>query len=882
MKLAYFSPLAPQRSGISDYSEELLPYLAPAAEITLFVDGFQPSSASLNSTFEVCDYRRQSQRLDDLDRFDAVLYHMGNDYRYHTGIREAMQQHSGIVVFHDFALQDFFLGLARSRGDLRIYLDEVGACHGEAARQAAAESLSRGAAPSFVARPIDFPLNCRLARAAEGIIVHSNWSRTRFAQIALEVPVRCVRHHVTPRAGADAGRRLRADGPVRIASFGLINPDKGIERALRALAKLRHDHDFRYTLVGEPNSYYDVRALVRRYGLEDRVDVTGHVTLDDFERRIGETDIALNLRERTVGETSGSLCRLLAAGVTAIVSDEGWFGELPDDAVVKVDASDQSDELLRAFLERLIKDRDLREQIGANARAYMSAKHDIERSADGYLSFIREIVAARPRRRLLSGLSAELSALGVSFERDQEFIREVAVEVAALAPAEMFPDKSALRSKGEKTNGNDPNGRGRSSPEPLATPQNSSASESAGRLPKIEGVDYKRAAREYPAKLDAELRHYLLTKPFYNLANKPPSHAGEGMDAETFRHFCDFANMAVALALPAGSRILDVGCSTGWLSEYFARLGYVVKGIDISPDFIQMSRERIAGVPFDVDHETSLRCEFEVHDIEASPLAEKFDAVICYDSLHHFEDEHAVMRHLATMMDIGGSLFILEGERPTSGSVSEAELRDVMEEFHTLESPFDYRYLRQLLDEHGFAVVGDYLSVNGLFEREMIEDNRLPLRTVPTNYHYLACKKVSADAPAASVPNSRNPGLLRARLTLTEEPVARLSPGEALELELEIENIGDTLWLAGREPRAGVVMPAMRISDDTGTLVSEIHGQPVLPHAVAPGETVRLKIAYEVPQRAGSYTFKLDLVDQHVSWFAERGSQPLIINFEVV
>src|SRR5256885_12625079 len=109
------------------------------------------------------------------------------------------------------------------------------------------------------------------------------------------------------------------------------------------------------------------------------------------------------------------------------------------------------------------------------------------------------------------------------------------------------------------------------------------------------------------------------------------------MDAETFRHFCDFANIAVALGLPAGRRILDVGCGSGWLSEYFARLGYVVKGIDISPDLIAMSGERVARVPYGADHETSLRCTFAVHDVEMSALNEKFDAVICYDSLHHFE-----------------------------------------------------------------------------------------------------------------------------------------------------------------------------------------------------------------------------------------------------
>jgi len=39
------------------------------------------------------------------------------------------------------------------------------------------------------------------------------------------------------------------------------------------------------------------------------------------------------------------------------------------------------------------------------------------------------------------------------------------------------------------------------------------------------------------------------------------------------------------------------------------------------------------------------------------------------------------------------------------------------------------------------AVVGDYLSVNGLFERELLEGNLLPLKKVATNYHYLFCKK---------------------------------------------------------------------------------------------------------------------------------------------
>src|SRR5437660_2389809 len=238
MKLAYFSPLAPQRSGISDYSEELLPHLAEGAEITLFVDGFEPSSRELTSRFEVCDYKKQSSVLSRLKDFDAILYHMGNDHRYHSGIFEAMKQLSGVVVFHDFALQEFFLGLARDHDDLPAYLDEVAACHGELVRRETEAALAAGAQPPVLAHPTDFPLNCRVARAAEGIIVHSERSRERFSRIAPGVPVAHIQMAVMPpipwpnraRAAKNPDERR-----IEVASFGLIIPGKGIERILHAL-----------------------------------------------------------------------------------------------------------------------------------------------------------------------------------------------------------------------------------------------------------------------------------------------------------------------------------------------------------------------------------------------------------------------------------------------------------------------------------------------------------------------------------------------------------------------------------------------------------------------------------------------------------------------
>ncbi len=866
MNLAYFSPLNPQPSGISDYSEELLPYLVQQADITLFVDGFIPENPDIRAQFTWHDYGRDPSVLQTLDEYDAVVYHMGNDHRYHAGVLEVARRHPGIIVFHDFALQDFFLGLAQERGRVEIYLEEVAACHGLDMTREAAGTLQRGGTPSLLARPLEFPLNCRLAQNANGIIAHSEWARSRFETLAPGVPVAHINMPIkSPQMSHAANERDgAAGGAVQIANFGLITPGKGIEQVLRALSSLKSDHDFHYTLVGEPNSFFDVRALVRKFEMEDRVTITGHVRLDEFEQHIAATDIALNLRERTVGETSASLCRIMAAGIPAIVFDVGAFSELPNKAVVKIDHDEYAGALLEAYLRRLIEDPNLRQRIGNNARAHILTEHNIERGAASYLAFIREVMALRPRKQFLRDVADEISLLGIH-AGDEALLRGVAREVAVLVPRAEFGSASKVSGNGHP-----------------AVTKSGSDSNALGRLPKIEGIDYKRAALEYPNLLDAERSYYLRTKPFYNLANKPEKHFGDGMDAETHRHFSDFANMAVVLALPAGVKILDVGCGSGWLSEYFARLGYEVTGIDISEDLIRMARERVERVPYNVDHETALRCRFLVQDVELAPLAEKFDAVICYDSLHHFEDERKVFRHLAEMLDVGGLLFILEGHKPTAGSATEDELKDVMRRYGTLESPFSTDYLRALISANGCAVVGDYVSVNGLFEREMLEDDRLPLRTLATDYHYLSCIKVAADAPAASVPDSRAPGVLRADFNFVEQPPRSVEAGSKMNLAITIRNAGDTLWLTGQTLRAGVVMPGVKVVDERGEIISEVHGYPMLPRAVAPGQTIAIDVPCPVPSVPGAYTLKLDLVDQHVCWFEERGSQPLLFSFEVI
>ena len=410
-------------------------------------------------------------------------------------------------------------------------------------------------------------------------------------------------------------------------------------------------------------------------------------------------------------------------------------------------------------------------------------------------------------------------------------------------------------------------------------PEGDGAEDSSPRFRKVDGIDYKRGAIDYPDKLARSDRHHLLTKPFYNLAHRhSEKYEGEGPDADTHRHFCDFANMAVALGLPPGARILDVGCGSGWLCEYFARFGYDVTGIDISPTLIELARERLQRVPYCVDADTNLRYQFFVHDIEIAALPESFAAVICYDALHHFEDEHAVFVNLNAMLDYGGLLFVMEGERPPAGSATEEELRGVMRHYQTLESPFSRDYLMALLRQHGFAIVGDYVGMVGLFDRGELDAAMQAARESPFNY--LLCKKVSDTGPA-TMPDSRAPNQLRASVSLQTELPASFAPGSPISFQVEVSNTGDTLWLVSRSAPKGTVRLGITILDEAGDTVAESHGVPSLPRAMAPGERVTLTINHPAPIQAGSYTLKIDLLDQDICWFEERGSQPLVLTFRV-
>lgn len=85
----------------------------------------------------------------------------------------------------------------------------------------------------------------------------------------------------------------------------------------------------------------------------------------------------------------------------------------------------------------------------------------------------------------------------------------------------------------------------------------------------------------------------------------------------------------------SGRRVLDAGCGTGAAAVELARRGAEVVAIDLSPNLVQVARDRAA--------ESALRgrIEFRAGDM-LDPALGEFDHVLAMDSLIHYESPDAV------------------------------------------------------------------------------------------------------------------------------------------------------------------------------------------------------------------------------------------------
>jgi glycosyltransferase involved in cell wall biosynthesis len=386
MRVAYYSPLPPSRSGIADYSALLLPELEKHVDVVVARPG---------------RFRRDPAA-------DIRLYHVGNDAEAHGWIVEALRRRPGVVVLHDFVLHHLVVGLTFARGDAAGYLAAMEREAGLVGRLLGYAVLDNKLPPLWETRPEDFPLAGEVLDHAEGLIVHSHHVQRRAADAGYRGPIVRIPHPAwpTPPLGRPA-----LDGDPLYGCFGHLNETKRIEELVAAFARLRERRPgARLLLVGS------LAVRLERLELPDGVIRKDYVPEDDLWSLMAACDAIVSLRSPTMGETSGSAIRALSLGKPLVVSDVGWFSELPGDAVLKVPVDEREADTLLAALEALA-DPTVRAAMGDRARELIEREHRLDLVADAYAAALEEFAGGPSvRERVLHEVASAAVDVGIDGE----------------------------------------------------------------------------------------------------------------------------------------------------------------------------------------------------------------------------------------------------------------------------------------------------------------------------------------------------------------------------------------------------------------------------------------------------------------------------------
>ncbi len=142
--------------------------------------------------------------------------------------------------------------------------------------------------------------------------------------------------------------------------------------------------------------------------------------------------------------------------------------------------------------------------------------------------------------------------------------------------------------------------------------------------------------------------------------------------------FAETVKQLRSYPLPAGSKVLEVGCGTGRTACYAAAQGHRVTGIDIRPDMIAKAKARA--------EQEKLPVEFRIGDATALPFPDRSFDVVLVESVSIFTDTAQALREYYRVLRGGGRLFDREMVRRSS---MPPEAHDAIARFYGISKLWD-------------------------------------------------------------------------------------------------------------------------------------------------------------------------------------------------
>jgi glycosyltransferase involved in cell wall biosynthesis len=446
MKLAWFSPISPIRSGIAHYSAELVPELKTKHSIDIFVDDHPTQQLNdARNTFSAHEFIWKHKN----NPYDLMVYQLGNS-PFHDYMWPYLIRYSGLVVLHDGHLH-------HSRGRCLLqakrrdhYKSEF--CFNHPGTNPNITEL--GISGLLGTLTFLWPMRRIVTEASRLVVLHDAWLANEIKDESPQAQVMTIPMGVSKCVSSSNAREKvnsRHNIPsdvILFAAFGKLTPEKRIPQILRAIQLVNTKSvPVHILLCGETVDHYSALADAESLGIRHLVTITNYVENSAMPDYISASDVCLCLRWPSSRETSSSWLRCLSAGRPTIITDLVQLANIPaydprnwtisgqskttdslrrnvDPACVTIDILDEDHSLVLA-IEKLATSEDMRNSLGINAKKLWKSQFTLKKMVSGYEQAINAAASnPDPRPTLPSHLLSDGTELMQTLLSEMRFPTE--------------------------------------------------------------------------------------------------------------------------------------------------------------------------------------------------------------------------------------------------------------------------------------------------------------------------------------------------------------------------------------------------------------------------------------------------------------------------
>ncbi len=421
MKIAWFTPFS-EKSAIGKYSKLATDALCRYASVDIFV--FEKDNL-LKTNLKIINYSINDKLIAKLGEYDIIVYNMGDYSPYHEKIYEVLQIKKGIIIIHDASLLGFYYGyFCDSKKDGDAFATLYTQIYCELADNAINRYTSNDSTKyGFMEHITSF---------CSGVIVHSDFHAEIIRRIyngpLLRIYFPFTQEYMTVKESSNDS--MKETSKINMLTVGNINKNKRVYEVVQTIGKSELlKKSLIYTVIGsKADSEYikRIEELIEQYNLSDVVKLIGYMDDATLAAYYRDADVICNLRNPAIEGASWSLVEQMSLGKPVIVSDNGFYSEIPDDCVLKI-SIDNEDKDLDRILTSIVKDSELLKHKGHSAEKLVNQHFNQQQYAENFMNFTSDIFNMKPIESLMNRISFVMNEFNIS--KDMKIVETVSEQI---------------------------------------------------------------------------------------------------------------------------------------------------------------------------------------------------------------------------------------------------------------------------------------------------------------------------------------------------------------------------------------------------------------------------------------------------------------------